>query len=126
MEAATKFTNQDKWDNEQNSFSDHIEKQADDQHKAQRAQGEKKAIYSVLIEFHVTSRNGPCLQEPFCSDGGNPLDHLILLNRRRDSGALGWWMIPDDAVLAPTKSTADRKKAVNPASREARVLIVVI
>jgi hypothetical protein len=43
---------------------------------------------------------------------------LILLNRRRDSGALGWWITPEDAVLAPTKRTAEKKNAIPTASLE--------
>ena len=70
MKAATELADEDEGDNQQEPFCDHVQKNADNQHKSQRTQGEKKAIDAVLVEFHVTSRNGPCLQEPFCSDGG--------------------------------------------------------
>ena len=90
MKAAAELTDNDKGDNQQNPLYNHVEEHADNQHQSQRAQGEKKTVDTVLVEFHVTSRNGSCLQEPFCSDGGDPLDHLILLYRRRVSGALGW------------------------------------
>ena len=111
MKPSAKLADKDKGDDQQDSLCDHMEEDAENQHQPQRTQGEKKAVDAVLIEFHVTSRNGSCLQEPFCSDGGGPLDHLSLLNRRRVSGALGWWIMPEDAVLAPTKSIAEKKNA---------------
>jgi len=70
MKAAAKLADKDKGDNQQNPLYNHVEEHADNQHQSQRAQGEKKAIDTVLVEFHVTSRNGSCLQEPFCGDGG--------------------------------------------------------
>ena len=90
MKTAAKLADQGKGDNQQNSLHNHVEEHADNQHQTQRTQGEKKTVDAVFVKFHVTSRNGSCLQEPFCSDGSGPLDHLILLNRRRVSGALGW------------------------------------
>jgi hypothetical protein len=51
---------------------------------------------------------------------------LILLNRRRLSGALGWWIMLDDAVLAPTKRIADRKKAVQDANLEIKAFVFVM
>lgn len=116
MKAAAKLADQDKGDNQQNPLYNHVEEHADNQHQSQRTQGKKKTVDAVFVKFHVTSRNGSCLQEPFCSDGSGPLDHLILLYRRRVSGALGWWIMPEDAVLAPTKSTAEKKNAVAPAN----------
>jgi hypothetical protein len=61
-----------------------------------------------------------------CSDGGQALDHLILLNRRRVSGALGWWMMVEDAVLAPTKRIAERMNAAPVASLETIVFVFVM
>lgn len=126
MKPAAEFSDKDKGYNEQNPFCGHVKKEANNQYQAQGTKSEKETIDSVLIEFYVTSRNGSCVQEPFCSDGGYPLDHLILLYRRRDSGALGWWMIPEEAVFAPTNKTADRKKAANPAKRDTVALMIVI
>lgn len=88
MEPAAKLSDKDKGDDQQDSFYYHAQENADTQHQPQGAHSEKKAIDTILVEFYITSRNSPCLQEPFCSDGSYPLDHLILLNRRRDSGAL--------------------------------------
>ena len=90
MKTAAKLADQGKGDNQQNSLHNHVEEHADNKHQTQMTQGEKKTVDAVFVKFHVTSRNGSCLQEPFCSDGSGPLDHLILLNRRRVSGALGW------------------------------------
>lgn len=116
MKPAAEFSDKDKGYNEQDPFCGHVKKEANNQYQAQGTKSEKETIDSVLIEFYVTSRNGSCTQEPFRRDICDPLDHLILLNRRRDSGALGWWIMPEEAVFAPTKSTAEKKNAVAAAS----------
>ena len=128
MKAAAKLADQDKGDNQQNSLHNPVSfgSDADNQHQTQRTQGEKKTVDAVLVEFHVTSRNGSCAQEPLCQDICGSLNHLILLNRRRDSGAVGWWMMQEDAVLAPTKRTAERKRLAPTASLDITAFAFVI
>ena len=72
--------------------------------------------------------HGPVTGHKFsiAASDGERIVGVILLKRRRVSGALGWWMMVEDAVLAPTKRIAERMNAAPVASLETIVFVFVM
>ena len=106
MKSTTKFPNQQKWQEKNNSLQCYVQKRADHKNEKQRGHRKNNRVNCVLINFLFIWRNGSCREKPFHNNFRNLMYHLILLKRSSPLGAFGWWIIKHELVLALTNKIA--------------------